>query len=138
MVIYWDSSALVTLMTRGPNAARYRAILRESDIVTWWGSYVECAVTLARHAREGTAPAQMAESYRTLQELAENWLEVASNDKLRRAAARTARLHIIRAGDAFQLGAAMVACSDRPDSARFLTEDRRLKQAADREGFVVD
>ena len=138
MVVYWDTSALLTLMSRGPRSAYYRALFQQSEIVTWWGSYVESAAALARHAREGSAPAQIAESYRTLEQLSEDWLEVASNDRLRRTAVRATKYHPLRAGDAFQLGAALVASEFEPHSSRFLTEDICLKQAAEREGFIVD
>ena len=138
MVIYWDASALLALLAREPKAASYRAMARDFGIVTWWGTYVECAAALARHAREGSAPAQIAESYRMLEQLSGDWLEIAANERLRRAAVRAAKTHLLRAGDALQLGAALVASGFEPHSVRFLTEDGQLKRAAEREGFVVD
>ena len=129
---------MLPLILREAKSDFYLRRAREATVVTWWGSYVECAVALARHAREGNAPSQIAEAYRALDELADGWQEVRSDEKLRRAAVRAARLHQIRAADAFQLGAAMVACRYMPESARFAVEDRRLKAAAEREGFLVD
>lgn len=134
---YWDTSALVSMIAREPGASRYRVLAEEAAIVTWWGTFVECAVAIARRAREGSAPAQVAECYRMLEQLSEQWLEVAPNEQLRRAATRIARSYPLRAGDAFQLGAAMVACCFEPHSARFITEDRRLRNAAEREGFLT-
>lgn len=137
MVTYWDASALLTFLTRGPATRHYGNIARASHIVTWWGSYVECAAAIARHAREGSNPAQIAESYRRLEELSDEWLEVAASDRLRRAALRAAKTHLLRAGDALQLGAALIASGFEPHGNRFLTEDVRLRQAAEREGFIV-
>jgi hypothetical protein len=48
-----------------------------------------------------------------------------------------AKNHVLRAGDALQLGAALLCCRFEPHSARFLSEDRRLRLAAEREGFTV-
>ena len=137
MVNYWDASALVALLARGPAAASYRAVARESRIVTWWGTFVECASAVARRAREGSAPSQVAESYRMLEHLSQEWLEIEPSERLRRAATRALKVHALRAGDALHIGAAMLASHFEPAVLRFLTEDIQLKQAAEREGFVV-
>ena len=126
------------MLARGPAAARYRIAARDFGIITWWGTYVECASAIARHAREGSAPSQIAESYRLLDQLSDEWREIAASEGLRRAAVRMAKNHTLRAGDALQLGAALIAAGFEPNAVRFLTEDARLKVAAEREGFVVE
>jgi len=138
MVNYWDASALVAMLARGPLAAGYRAAAREFGVTTWWGSFVECAAAIARQAREGSAPAQIGESYRMLEELAREWQEVAPSERLRRAAIRVLKGHGLRAGDALQLGAALVVSGFEPHSVRFRTEDGQLKKAAEQEGFVIE
>ena len=138
MVAYWDASALIAMLAREPAAVRYRAKAREFGITTWWGTFVECAAAIARHARGGSAPAQTAESYRLLEQLSREWLEIQPNERLRAAAVRAARNHNLRAGDALQIGAAIIASNLEPDTVRFLTEDSRLKQVAEREGFILD
>jgi predicted nucleic acid-binding protein len=138
VVTYWDASALISMLARGPAATTYRATARDFGIITWWGTYVECAAAIARHARQGSAPAQIAQSYRALEELSGEWIEIGPNERLRRAALRAAKNHDLRAGDALQLGAAMIASNFEPHTVQFLTEDVRLKQAAEREDFVVD
>jgi predicted nucleic acid-binding protein len=72
-----------------------------------------------------------------LELLAGEWREIGSSEKLRRAAARTLKTHVLRTSDALQLGAAIIASGFEPHTARFVTEDKHLRQAADREGFVV-
>jgi hypothetical protein len=47
------------------------------------------------------------------------------------------RVHPLRAADALQLAAAIVASEDQPASLPFVTLDDRLGQAAQREGFTV-
>ena len=125
------------MLARSPAAAAYRAIAGQSRVVTWWGSFVECACAIARRAREGSAPSQTAESYRMLDLLAQHWREIQPSERLRRTAIRVAKNHPLRAGDALHLAAALLASGFEPHSIRFLTEDRRLKQAAEREGFIV-
>ena len=138
MVVYWDASALVSMLARGPAAESHRKTAQRFRIVTWWGTYIECASAIARHAREGSAPAQIAESYRLLEQLSKEWTEIQVSENLRRAAVRAAKNHELRAGDALQLGAATIASNFEPHTVRFLTEDNRLRRAAEREGFVVD
>lgn len=138
MVVYWDTSALVAILGRAPQASHYRGIARQYGVVTWWGTYVECVSAIARRAREGNAPTQVAEAYRMLDEMANEWREVGPSERLRRAAARVLKLHILSAADALQLGAALVAGGFEPPAVRFLTEDRQLQRAAEREAFVVD
>jgi hypothetical protein len=50
---------------------------------------------------------------------------------------RLVATHPIRAADAMQLGAALVAVSDRPAGHDFVCGDARLASAAAREGFRV-
>ena len=137
MVIYWDASPIIALLEGEPAATRYRRFENER-IVTWWGTSLECISAIARRQREGAGAAIVAESYRRLQAMRDGWLEVHASESLHRTAVRLLKTHPLRAGDALQLGAALVASNFEAHSARFLTEDARLKQAAEREGFVVD
>jgi predicted nucleic acid-binding protein len=69
--------------------------------------------------------------------LAQDWREIQPSERLRRTAIRVAKNHPLRSGDTLHLAAALLASGFEPHSVRFLTEDTRLKQAAEREGFVV-
>jgi hypothetical protein len=73
-----------------------------------------------------------------LEQLAGEWREIGLSDKLRRAAARILKTHPLRASASLQLGAAIVASGFEPHTVRFMTEDKQLRQIAEREGFVVD
>lgn len=137
MVVYWDASPIIALLVGEPAATRYRRFENER-IVTWWGTSLECISAIARRQREGAAAAIVAESYRRLQAMRDGWQEVHASESLHRTAVRLLKTHPLRAGDALQLGAALVASNFEAHSARFLTEDARLKQAAEQEGFVVD
>ena len=67
----------------------------------------------------------------------ERWTEVTALEPVRRYAERLVETHPLRAGDALQLAAAIVAAEERPDSLEFVTFDRRQAEAAEREGFRV-
>jgi len=54
-----------------------------------------------------------------------------------RRARRLLAAHPLRAADALQLAAALVACDERPDVLALVTLDDHLAEAARREGFVV-
>src|SRR2546427_826568 len=67
----------------------------------------------------------------------ERWSEVTAVEIVRRYAERVVETHPIRAADALQIGAALVAAEDNPASIAFVSLDRNLAEAAEREGFHV-
>ena len=58
-------------------------------------------------------------------------------DLVRRHAGRLVESHPLRAADALQLGAALVAAEDDPAGLDFVTLDRQQALAAEHEGFRV-
>jgi uncharacterized protein len=137
MVIYWDTSPIIALLAGEPAATRYRRF-ENQPIVTWWGTLLECISAIARRQREGAAAEIVAEAYRRLEGMRAGWQVIYASESLHRTAVRLLKTHPLSAADALQLGAALVASNFEPHSAQFLTEDARLKQAAEKEGFVVD
>lgn len=73
-----------------------------------------------------------------LDSLAEAWNEVQPTAALRAAARRLLRVHSLRATDALQLAAAIIAAEGMPASLPIVTLDERLAIAARREGFAVE
>lgn len=67
----------------------------------------------------------------------QDWLVIADFLAVRDHAERIVRSHPLRAADALQLGAAIVAAEEAPASLEFATLDRKLAEAATREGFQV-
>jgi predicted nucleic acid-binding protein len=139
VVRFWDSSALVPLFFVEPASARVKAWLKEdAEVVVWALARVELLSALARRRRE--LPLMMNElraARRQLLAVYERWLEIAELDAVRQHAERIVETHPLRAADALQIGAALVAAAGDPYSLEFVTFDRRLAQAADREGFPV-
>jgi hypothetical protein len=104
----------------------------------WWGSEVECVSALARLEREDAlAETAMIAALQRLGSLAEAWNEVQPVAAVRVTARRLLRVHPLRAANALQLAAAVVAAEGIPASLDLVTLDERLAAAARREGFVV-
>jgi len=104
----------------------------------WWATEVECVSALARLERDGAlTEAATNLALERLDLLAESWNEVQPVAAVRGAARRLLRVHALRAADAFQLGAAVVAAEGQPASLEIVTLDERLASAARREGFSV-
>ena len=136
---FWDTSAIVPLLvSQGASPAVHIEWDRDTDVVAWWATRVECVSAIARLEREGIAMAgDVAAAITRLTALADAWTEVQPQDRVRRTAERLLRVHALRAADAFQLAAAVVASDDDPSALVLVTRDDRLARAAEREGFVV-
>ena len=136
---FWDSSALMPLLTLEPASARVEAILwRDPGMVIWWGAAVECASALARLHRNGELPASsMRRACAVLAALQARALEVEPLAEIRERARHLLAVHNLRAADSLQLAAALAWCGDRPRGAGFLCLDERLRGAAVLEGFTV-
>ena len=93
---------------------------------------------MARLEREGKlAPREASEALKRLDLLARSWQEVQPLDSLRESARRFLRAHDLKAADALQLAAAVMAAEQRPKTLEFVCLDERLRLAAQREGFPV-
>lgn len=136
---FWDASAVVPLLLRQKSSAGARTLYRRyPDVAVWWGTAVESASAIARLERAGDLTEAEGTSARTrLVELEEGWTEVEPSDSVKRGARRLLRLHELRAGDAFQLAAALVLADGDPASVPFVCLDARLSAAARREGFPI-
>lgn len=137
---FWDASAIVPLLVRQPAAGAMTAILqRDSGIVAWWGTDVECTSAVTRVERERRlSPTDVTALLHRLESFRHRWNEVLPSDAVREQARRILRAHPLRAGDALQLAAAVVASGHRPSTLPFVCLDQRLSDAARREGFTVE
>lgn len=136
---YWDSSAIMPLVIREARTDQMAQRIREDSVVaTWWASSIECVSAIARREREGLLEAAgVAEALARLRAVANGWTEIPATPLVREQTTRLLRLHPLRAGDALQLGAAIVASDFQPSSLELVTLDARLAIAAEREGFVI-
>lgn len=136
---YWDSSALVPLILhQGRSRDMERLLGEDSELVTWWGTSVECYSALMRLVREGTLPrTALTAAENRLHMLRQAWDEILPDDACRRSAERMLRVHALRAGDALQLAAALAASDHEPEHLAMVCLDARLADAARMEGFTV-
>ncbi|MGC2277109.1 MAG: hypothetical protein WA571_13930, partial [Candidatus Binatus sp.] len=74
---------------------------------------------------------------REVHEVASRWIEISDAATTRLHAERIVTDYPLRAADALQLGAAIVAADGDPHSLELVTLDGRLAEAARREGFPV-
>lgn len=136
---FWDASAIVPLLVAEASTRHLQALAaKESAMLVWWGSEVECVSALARLERDGALgePA-ITLAIKRMRQLAGSWHEIDPSDAIREAAARFLRVHPLRAADALQLAAAFLAAERRPASLEMVTLDDRLGTAARKEGFPV-
>ena len=138
-MIFWDASAIVPLLVGESTTRRLQALAsRDSDMLVWWGSEVECASALARLERAAALDLKgIALASNRLTQLANGWHEIEPSEIVRESAVRFLRVHPLRAPDALQLAAAFTASEHRPASLQVVTLDERLADAARKEGFTL-
>lgn len=136
---FWDSSAIVPLLVDEAEQKHIHAQLEhDAAMLVWWGTPVECVSALARRERDGSLDSDaMRIALQRLRALTDQWHEVLPTSALRTAAERMLRVHPLRAADALQLAAALVAAERDPPSLEFVSLDDRLQEAASKEGFRV-
>jgi len=134
---FWDSSALVPLVVEEVTSKGCRHLLRtDKTQLVWCLSRTEILSALWRRHRESMLEAdEVRKAERRLDALSARWAEVDAVPLVRDAAERLLRLHPLRAADALQLGAALVALGPRTRGRAFVALDDVLLRAAEREGF---
>ena len=136
---FWDASAIIPLCLMESQTALVRQIAEDDgSIVAWWATPVEVCSAFARLRREGelTQPSE-SQARQVLVSLSGEWTEMEPSRKVRETAERALLLHPLRAADSLQLAAALVWASGHAPGHQFVCLDRRLREAAHREGFLV-
>jgi len=138
-VKFWDASAIVPLLVKEATTSFLQTLAkRDSDMLAWWGSQVECASAVARLERDALLDRKGAVfAFDRLKQLVDGWHEIEPNEIVRENALRFLRVHPLRAADALQLAAAFLAAERRPSSLEVVTLDECLADAARKEGFDV-
>jgi predicted nucleic acid-binding protein len=99
---------------------------------------VEILAAIARKKRERPEMAALwNHAVRDVNEISLRWIEIYDAVATRLHAERIVMDYPLRTADALQLGAALVAADGDPQSLELVTLDRRLADAARREGFPV-
>lgn len=136
---FWDTSALVPLIVDEPATPAMRRVLaRDADVVVWMLTSVELLSTLGRLGRMSPELADLLPGVRLeAMDLFKQWAVVGHIEGVRRRAERLVGVHPLAAADAMQLGAALIASDDRPETLDIVTLDQPLARCAQLEGFRV-
>lgn len=128
-VVYWDASAILSVLIRDTNSTRATAVARRTitHLVSTL-AFAEVAAVIARLERMGELPPVLAEASR----------ELLRDGPWRRLLLQPDRTHIddlsarwpLRGADLWHLATAMTLTRDLPE-VRVLTFDARLGAAAD-------
>jgi predicted nucleic acid-binding protein len=138
-VRFWDASALLPVVVQETGSALSRKWLDEdAEVCTWGLTAVEIASAIERRAREGRlSSAQRIAMLRRAEELLGSCHEVTDLLAVRRRAVPLLARHALGAADAAQLASALLVADPDPASLTFVCLDRRLADAASREGLSV-
>ena len=135
----WDTSAFLSILLRQQATDELKALLvSDGGLAVWWGTKVEAVSAVCRLRRAAEIDERAASRLlREIDKLAAAAYEVQPTEALRDIACRALRVHELRAADALQLAAGLVWADNRPAACAFVCLDRRLRVAADKEGFDV-
>jgi predicted nucleic acid-binding protein len=138
-VRFWDASALVPTFleeTSTPDVKSWQTT--DPGVTIWMMTRVELISAIARKKRERPElAAVLNHAIRNVLEAASTWVQISDAAATRIHAERIVMEHPLRAADALQLGAALVAADGDPQSLELVTLDRKLAEAARSEGFPV-
>ena len=136
---FWDTSALIPLFVAERATPQVERRLQEdSEVIVWTLTRVEILSAFARRRRaDPGASRRLATARREVLSAWDHWSEVTALEVVRRHAERIVETHPLKAADALQVGAALVAAEEVPATLEFVTLDRNLAVAAEREGFRV-
>jgi len=138
-VKFWDTSALIPLLLEEPGTDLALAWIREdADVVIWGLTRLEMAASIERASRDGRiSPAARQAALGRADRIATDASEVTDLAAVRVRAVPVLGRHALRASDAAQLGAALLVADPDPRSLTMVVLDRRLADAALREGLKV-
>jgi predicted nucleic acid-binding protein len=138
-VRFWDSSALVPLFLVESTSDWARSITNsDSEVVVWALTRVELMSAIERRKRQAPdMTARLSAAGSEVMRMWNVWNEIRDVETVRENAERLVATYPLRAADALQLGAALVAADRSPATLPFVTLDQRLAVAAGREGFPV-
>ena len=136
---FWDSSALLSVLAEQPGGPEVAPLLDDDpDVMLWWGTPVELVSGACRLHRSGVLDDRDLNLLMTkIEEVISEADQIDPDEQIRLAALRAVRTHDLRAADALQLAAALVWTGHEPLGTGFVCLDKRLRDAAEREGFCV-
>ena len=137
---FWDASAIIPLLVKEePSEYCIQAFRADSDVLVWTMSKVETLSALCRRLRDrALGPTAFAAAELRMNIFFESVYEVDAIQRVKERALRLLRVHSLRAADALQLAAVMVATEENVRRLQIMCFDERLAAAARLEGFEVN
>jgi predicted nucleic acid-binding protein len=136
---FWDSSALVPLVIREISSKQMRSLIAtDARIVVSVITQIEVQSALwRRRHHDELSVDQHATAEDAFAKLNQSWSEIDDIFAARQVALDLIKRHVLRAADALQLAAALIAAGDDLSHLPFVTFDHDLAGAARTEGFAV-
>jgi uncharacterized protein len=136
---FWDTSAIIPLVVDQDYYSIIHTLLREDTyIVVWWGTKIECYSTLSRLWRDRILNEEsFSIAQNLLDMLHEQWTEILPGKDLRDQSMRAISIHGLKTLDSLQLAAALLWTDNKPKQRSFVSLDKQLRNAAQKEGFNV-
>lgn len=136
---FWDSSALAALVLNEPRSESARELAADgSGLVGWYLTVVEVVSAVERRVvEERIPPDQRVALLGRVDRLFDKMQLVTEGLAVVSRARSVLAMHRLKAADALQLAAALVVAEGDPRAFEFVSFDRRLVEAASREGFRV-
>jgi uncharacterized protein len=136
---FWDASAIIPLFIEESGSELVRSWLAEDgSIALWTLTRLEVVSAIERRVREGhVSGGQRVLALDTCEKLIKSAHEVSDVLAVRSRALPLLGRYPLRAADAAQLGVALLLAESDISSIPFVALDRRLAEAARREGFRV-
>jgi predicted nucleic acid-binding protein len=137
---FWDTSVIVPLCTDQPPYTEVaRPLLRRYAVAAWWGTSVEVASALTRLKRLGSlTDSEYLSAKVGWNQILTGSLVIEPSPTIKVLAMEILEKYALRTGDALQLAAALQWCEGDPGGQVFLTADRRLAEAAQLAGFMLE
>jgi len=133
---FWDASALVPLYVTQQSTREVSALYQAYDVVVWWTTPVEIASAFARLLRMNYLDVSTwRQSLDEVLDEAQEWSVLPPTAAIRGKAIEVVGRYDLRAADALQLAAALEWCNEQPPGHKFITTDKKLRDAAMLCGF---
>jgi len=138
-VRFWDSSGLIPLVCDEEQTRFCKNLLRIDPVILVWSlASVEIYSALCRKYRDGSLSKEEFQSAKARNTtLWQSYTEITQFGLVKKRCYRLLEIHRLRAADSLHLAAALVAFEEQTSEMEFVTFDKRLGEAAEREGFVV-
>jgi uncharacterized protein len=138
-VRFWDSSALIPLVCDEDQTRFCTNLIRLDQIIIVWSlSSVEIYSALCKKYRDGTMNRkEFGQAKERNTTLWQSYTEITEYSLVKKRSYRLLETHRLRAADALHLAAALVAFEEQTSGVEFVTFDRNLGDAAEKEGFIV-